>query len=194
MGSIFYIHGLNSSEASFAYLAKEVGGVPQINYDSHQPLSQSVAQVSEMIPKNEPVILIGHSLGGLIATTIAMNKSHDVQKVVAISSPFAGSKFAYWASWFFAGFPVLRDLTPISPAIVRLARNKVDCPHMTIVTTAGSSPWSLEPNDSIVTVSSQSALTYSSKAQINANHFEVLTHPQTVQMITAFLTDNDCTA
>src|SRR4051812_25368241 len=105
--SLYFIHGLNSSHRSFAYLAKELDGKATINYSSHQPLAQSIAEVAAQIPKNRPVILIGHSLGGVIAMLIATAKLHNVQKVVTISSPLAGSKAAIVARWLVSGLRVL---------------------------------------------------------------------------------------
>ena len=187
MATLCYIHGLNSSKNSFAYMAKTVGGDPKINYTSYQPLEKSVAQVSRLLPKNEPLILVGHSLGGIIATTIALNETHDIRKIVTISTPFGGSKFAYWARWLIQGLPVLEDLTPQSPAIVRFAENKIPCPMLSIVTTGGNLPWSTEPNDTIVTVASQTALKHGKKVEIKANHFEVLLHDRAADVIKKFV-------
>jgi len=188
MGTLCYVHGLNSSKSSFAYIAKGLGGAePKINYTSYQPLHQSVAQVSKMLPKHEPITLIGHSLGGVIATMIALNGAHDVKKIVTISTPFGGSKFAYWARWLIAGLPVLHDLTPTSPVIKTFASQKTPCPLLSIISTGGKLPWSSEPNDTIVTVASQLALNYGKKVEVKANHFEVLMHERTVEAIRKFL-------
>ena len=187
MGTICFIHGLNASKSSFAYLSKGIGGDPKINYTSHQPLEKSVLQVSKMLPKNEPLILVGHSLGGIIAATIALNETHDVRKVVSISTPFGGSKFAYWARWLISGLPVLNDLTPVSPAISRFVHEKIPCPMLSVISTGGALPWSTEPNDTIVTVASQIALKYGKKIEVKANHFEVLMHEKTVEVIQKFV-------
>ena len=168
-------------------MAKAVGGDPKINYTSHQPLEKSVAQVSRLLPKNEPLILVGHSLGGIIATTIALNETHDVRKLVTLSTPFGGSKFAYWARWLISGLPVLEDLTPQSPTIVRFAENKVPCPMLSVITTGGALPWSTEPNDTIVTVASQNALKYGKKVEVKANHFEVLLHERATEVVKKFI-------
>lgn len=187
--TLCYIHGLNSSHNSFSYLASELGGTPKINYRSYQHLNESVNQVVKQLPKSEPLTLVGHSLGGVIAMLIALEKTHDIQKVVTLSAPMGGSKFAHWWRWWLHGLPILHDLTPGSPAILRFAKEQAPCPVLSVITTAGSLPFSLEPCDSIVTVASQRALSYGKKVEIKANHFEVLTHPRTVEIVRKFVED-----
>jgi pimeloyl-ACP methyl ester carboxylesterase len=184
---ICYIHGLNSSHNSFSYMEKEVGGVAKIDYKSYQPLELSIAQVEKQLPKDQPLILIGHSLGGVIALEIALNKQHDVQKVVTISAPLGGSRFAFWAQYFFGGLPVLSDLTPYSALITRFTIETPDCPVLSIISTGGALPFSPEPNDSVVSIASQKALKYTKKVEVKANHFEVLMHDKTFEAVRKFI-------
>jgi hypothetical protein len=184
---LHFIHGLNSSHHSFAYIASELGADAKIDYISHQELNASIAQVLKQLPKHdEPITLVGHSLGGLIGTLIALNKTHNVQRVVTISSPLGGSRAAVYARWVVSGLKVLHDITPGSPQIVRLATEKCECPILSIISTGGSLPTSTEPNDSVVTVASQKALAYAKKVEIKANHFEVLMHARAVEAIRKF--------
>ena len=186
--TICYIHGLNASHTSFSYMTKEIGdGASKIKYRSYQALQDSVLQVARQLPKDEPLTLIGHSLGGVIALLIALDKTHDVQRIVTVSSPVGGSKFAYWMRWFMAGLPILNDLTPQSPAMQRFLKEEIHCPLLSVISTGGSTPFSLEANDSIVTVSSQMALPYGKKVEVRANHFEVLQHQKTIEVIRQFV-------
>lgn len=185
--TLCFVHGLNSSHYSFAYMAKEIGAVSKIDYTSHQALDLSVAQVMKQLPKKDPIILIGHSLGGVISTLIALNQTHNVQKVVTISSPLGGSQAAAWMRWFVT-LPVLSDITPSSFAMRRLVTETAPCPVLSIVSTSGGLPMiSREPNDSVVTVSSQKALKYAKKIEVKANHFEVLMHEKTIEAVRKFV-------
>jgi len=58
---------------------------------------------------------------------------------------------------------------------------------LSIITTGGALPWSTEPNDTIVTVASQNALKYGKKVEVKANHFEVLLHERTTEVIRKFV-------
>jgi pimeloyl-ACP methyl ester carboxylesterase len=185
--SVHFIHGLNSSHHSFAYLAKELGLKAKIDYESHQALTDSVLQVAKQLPKNEPIILVGHSLGGVIAMLIAHAKTHDIQKVVTISSPLAGSKAAAFARWIVSGLKVLGDITPSSVAMKLIEAEKAPCPVLSIISTGGGLSTAGEPNDSVVTVASQRALPYAKKVEVKANHFEILMHDKVIDAVRKFI-------
>lgn len=189
---IYYIHGLNSSRRSFNYLSEELehNGDVLIDYDSRQRLEDSVTQVLKFIPKNEPVVLVGHSLGGVIAMLIAIRGLVNVERVVTISSPLAGSKAAVYAQWVVSGIPVIGDLTPNATCIREIAASKPTFPVLSIFSTGGSLPTSNEPNDSVVSVASQKALPSAKKVEVKANHFEVLMHEKTVEQVRKFIVTN----
>lgn len=190
---ICFVHGFNSSRRSFNYLAHELESSDDvlIDYDSRQPLEKSIAQVQRFIPKKEPVILIGHSLGGVIAVLIAGRGNIDVQRVVTISSPLGGSKAASFAKWFMNGIPLIGDITPTATHIRELASIKPSFPVLSIISTGGSLPTSSEANDSVVAVSSQKAIASAKKVEIKANHFEILMHERTVEAIRKFIREED---
>lgn len=189
MSTICFLHGLNSSHYSFAYMAKELGGiyVSNINYTSQQPLAVSIQQVAKQLPKDGELILVGHSLGGVIAMLIAHARTHNIKKVVTISAPLGGSKAAVYARWFVSGLQVLGDITPHSTYMRHIGTAAAPCPVLSIISTGGGLCTTSEPNDSIVTVASQRALAYGKKIEIKANHFEVLMHEQTIKAVRDFI-------
>jgi pimeloyl-ACP methyl ester carboxylesterase len=188
MAKVFFIHGLNSSHLSFSYIGLILDlPVAKIDYKSQQRLVISIDQVLRQLPKNEPIILVGHSLGGVIAMNIALSGLRNVEKVVTISSPLGGSKAAVYARWVVSGLEVLNDIVPSSPFIRPLSEYQPACPVLSIYSTNGSLPTSNEPNDSVVTVASQRALPYAKKAEVKANHFEVLMHAKTAHLIQDFI-------
>jgi len=71
------------------------------NYDWRRPVSEIVVNldnfIDEEVEKNEKVILIGHSLGGLVSRIWAEENNNDsrLEKVINLGSPNLGSVNAY---------------------------------------------------------------------------------------------------
>lgn len=183
MKTVAYIHGLNQTSRCFGYVLQNLPEHDsiQINYDSHQPLSESIRHVISQLPLNVELSLVGHSLGGLISTLIA----HDLKlsELVIISAPIGGSKAAKMARWFPGAPSIIRDITPTSPGIVKASTVRIGTPTLSICSTSGDLPGHREPNDGIVAIESQKALPFGKKAEVQANHFEVLMHDRTVELI-----------
>jgi len=187
MKQIVYIHGLNSSHTSFSYILEKLPDhkMVMVDYDSHQPLQLSIAQVLKKLPKDGSFSLVGHSLGGVIAALIA--DVSGAEELVTISSPLNGSRAASTLRWIPGSLPVMKDITPSSPYIMQIKEGKLTIPTLSIISTGGHLPTSPEPNDSVVAVSSQKALKHAKKQEIKASHFEVLMHDKTVKHLKDFL-------
>lgn len=188
---IVYLHGLNQTSHSFNYLRTQLPAhtATCINYSSHQALRDSMQEIRKQLPKGE-FSLVGHSLGGVLAVLMAAEHAEhadQMQRLVTISSPFAGSKVAAGLRWLPGHPKVIEDLTPSSPKIELIRQLRLTTPTMCLVSTAGALPLSSEPNDGIVTVSSQKALPFGKKAEVKANHFEVLLHERTIKLMRDFL-------
>ena len=188
--TICYIHGLNSSYRSFGYIRQNL---PQhssllINYDSHQPLEESLKRIGDSLPNDKDLAIVGHSLGGVIGTLLS-HKLPQVKKLVIISAPVGGSKAAKLLRWVPNHPAVIDDLAPDSKFITATSTIKLKIPTLSIISSGGhiQLPASLEKNDSIVTLASQRALPYGRKVEVNANHFEVLMHEKTVDVLDKFL-------
>jgi pimeloyl-ACP methyl ester carboxylesterase len=186
------IHGLNSTSNSFNFILNQLqhtaDSVTCVNYKSHQPLVDTLAEVEAQFPKTGELILVGHSLGGVISILLAHKLPDRIKRVLTISSPIGGSKAAFYMQWLPGSPPVLRDITPNGP-LIKLAQQKPAAQVYSIVTFGGSLPTTTEPNDSVVTVRSQRATPAprSNQVQVRANHFEVLMMPRTVKHIHKFL-------
>lgn len=183
---IVFVHGFNSSSRSFNYLISQLPDhdIVAINYDSHQPLQASIDACQKLLPKG-PFYIVGHSLGGVIAAHLA--SENEATKLITISSPLAGSRAAMTLKWLPGHPKVMHDITPSAPIIMGLAARKLSLPTLSIVSTGGHLSTSNEPNDSVVTVSSQKGLKYGRKVEVKANHFEVLLHEKTVKHVNDFL-------
>lgn len=157
-----------------------------IDYNSHQSLRDSMQEVRSKLPKGN-FSIVSHSLGGILAVLMAAEHVDRVEKVATISSPFGGSKAALALRWM-PGHPrIFEDITPTSPKIELISQLKLKIPTINVISTSGSLPLSREPNDGIVTVSSQKALPFGKKYEVKANHFEVLMHERTVKLLNDFL-------
>jgi pimeloyl-ACP methyl ester carboxylesterase len=184
--TIVYLHGLNSSHRSFNYIIKELPThtAIRVDYDSHQPLEASILQVIKQLPQDGEISLVGHSLGGVIAALIAGdNCTVKINELVTISAPHGGSKAANVIQWFPGAPAVTSDITPNSPLIRLLKIKKLDVKTLNIFSTGGHLNTTGEPNDSVVTVSSQKSLSFGRHAEVKATHFEVLMHERTVELI-----------
>lgn len=189
--NLVVIHGLNSTSHSFNYILEKFepdwpGKVTLVNYDSHRPLREILEQVKRQLPKSDDLVLVGHSLGGVVAVLLAHDMADFISHVITISSPIGGSKAAIALQWLPNSPPILHDITPGSPYI-KLAQTKPSCPVRSIITTGGHLPTSGEPNDSVVTVASQKASPATKKAEVRASHFEGLMHPVTMKWLKDFL-------
>lgn len=183
------IHGFNSTSNSFNYVTDKLnwdGEIVRVDYDSHRPLEEILKQVQDKLPHDRELVLMGHSLGGVIAVLLAHLIPDQIHSVVTISSPIGGSKAANFARWMPWSPPIFKDITP-SSQLIKIAQQKPTVPVYSIITTGGALAVANEPNDSVVTVKSQQAVPAKKKAEVKANHFEVLTHPTTIKYIEHFL-------
>lgn len=190
MKQIAWIHGLNSTPSSFKYILQKLPkhNAHLINYHSHQPLSESIMEVISQLPKGETLSLVGHSLGGVIAALIAADNADSINELITISSPLSGSRAAGVLRWLPGSLPIINDIYPRSPLLIRLNElETLSVPTISIVSTGGHLGTSSELNDSVVALSSQRALKFGEKIDVKANHFEVLLHDETVGVIKKFL-------
>ena len=183
MKTVAYIHGLNQTSRCFGYLMQNLPDQKRvvIDYDSHQPLEQSIAQVLKQLPKTGELSLVGHSLGGLISVLIAHER--ELNELIVVSAPIAGSRAARIAKWIPGAPDIMRDITPTSPRILQASSTKISVPTISICSITGHLAAEKEPNDGIVTIASQKALPFGKKHDVKANHFEVLMHDRTVDLI-----------
>lgn len=185
MKTVAYIHGLNSSHRSFSFLTQNLPdhNIVKVNYNSHQSLADSIAEVRKQLPKG-PLNLVGHSLGGLISSLLVADEPERFLSLVTISSPLGGSRAAIYMRWMPGRPAILEHITPTSEHIQRLAIFQTKIPTLSIISTGGHLPTTREPNDSVVTVFSQKALLFGKKIEVKANHFEILMHEKTIDLIT----------
>lgn len=191
---IWYIHGANCSRLSFAHFEKLLPkhNVNHIEYEPTNTISELLTQVSDALPIDKPISIIGHSLGGVLAVLASQQKrsaDFQIQQIVTLASPFGGSKAANILKWIHPEHRFLNDLSQYSDIIMNLQNKGAIVPTLNIISTAGSLPIMREPNDGIVSVASQRALDRAEKYELPVNHFEILLSPESVRLTKEFIWD-----
>ena len=187
MTQVVYIHGLGQTHRSFNYLLTLLPDHDHkmIDYDSQQPLADSIEQVRNRLPRGD-LILVGHSLGGVISAIIA-GEDDRIKRLVTISSPVSGSKMASTLRWLPGSLPIMSDIVPKGKYIVLAGNLMLTIPTLSLISTGGHLPTSPEPNDGVVAIESQKGLQFGKKIEVNTNHFEILQHEKTAKHISDFI-------
>jgi hypothetical protein len=184
---IVFLHGLNCSRKIFTYLHSQLPNhkATFIDYRSAQPAETSYKSILPLIPKDEPITLIGHSLGGILGYLIAVrNHNLPINNLISISTPFGGSVTASQLKWVYPSFSIFKDICPTSGIIREVTTNRNHQTQFTsIISTAGHLPFISEINDGVVSIRSQEATLASKVLRIDACHVEILQDSQTVDEV-----------
>jgi pimeloyl-ACP methyl ester carboxylesterase len=186
MKTIFYVHGAGATAVSFCALATKLPEhTPRFfSYDIAEPVADVTARVrNELSLLAAPVSLVGHSLGGIIATLASAEP--QVDQIVTLNAPFGGIRVLDFVG-LFRREPFFTDLRSHGTAL-SAARAKVsDKPHLGIIGSGGL-PTVAEANDGVVTVRSQTAKPDIHYHLTDLNHFEVLLSNDVAREIERFL-------
>lgn len=180
-----YIHGATATAQSFNYIRDLLQGQDlTLEYDSEHGFQNNLDEMSERIAKKQGnLFFVGHSLGGIYAISLAERFKSRTLGGVTISTPYGGSEIAPFLKHFVPFNRLLKEIGPDSEPIRHCKEIELSVPWCNIVTTRGSSPWIAQPNDGVVTVSSQHAQVGIDYIEIASNHYEILMDPECVQLI-----------
>jgi len=197
---VWFIHGANATPTSFEYLRDKLKSDPDfkdfslidIKYNCQENLSGIIKALTLSIRKGSQVYLVGHSLGGIIATAISQRiKVYElplnIKGVFTISSPFGGSESAEYLQWLYPTYHLFRSIATTSRVITDLISLGAVVPTTSLVTSSGNNPLFSTANDGVVTIRSQRSLKGANYIEINSNHFEVLMNQDTVEHLKVFL-------
>jgi pimeloyl-ACP methyl ester carboxylesterase len=182
---IWFIHGAYSSPLSFNWLKANLRAHEpvDISYNSSTPLIETIDYLrSEVTKCVEPPLVIGHSLGGIIAA--AISQTNSVDKIVTMATPFGGSFAASVLSWFLPT-QLMKDISQQNPILNDIRRSPPKVPMLSFVTDANLTVMG-ERTDGVVTVRSQTALNGPKYITVPISHFEVLMSPPVVGEINNF--------
>ncbi len=181
--NLVYIHGANATSESFNYIRKKLGDGVDVNYDSRNGFENNLKDIQSELKDYTDIVFIAHSLGGIYSLHLANNIPLSVKGAVTLSTPYGGAEVADYVQYFLPFSRLMRDIGPSSWVMRQSDKIKIQHPWTNIVTTKGQSPFIIEPNDGVVTISSQKHHADMELVEVDCNHYEVVLSDQVVGLI-----------
>lgn len=186
MKNVIYIHGANADPDNFNYYTLKL---PEHNFirpaysmdEDPYDLVEILRIRKEREFGKQPVVLVGHSFGGLLAAWYASVYPRKVQHLVTIATPWEGTPVARIFGYFWRNSQMFQNTRPGAEVLQLLQEKIFNGKHTNIVCTAGSNPVAGlggKANDGMITVDSQGAtppkFKNSENITIEAGHSSVL--------------------
>lgn len=194
MQKVWYIHGANATPTSFTFIKMQLKAagvkhdIVNVQYITEEPLAHTLQDLEKWLTgEPEPVHIISHSLGGILAVALSQRCPDKVLSVTTMSTPFAGSDGATKALFIKPLDPFLLNASSLNRTINKTKLGETNVPLLKIITTSGCSSLMSEPNDGVVTVASQCAYPHGTTVSVELNHFEVLLSHDVVDHVVAFV-------
>jgi pimeloyl-ACP methyl ester carboxylesterase len=181
--TLVYIHGASATSESFNYIRDKLGAGIDINYDSRNGFENNLADMVTQLKDVKDMAFVAHSLGGVYSLHIANAMPEKVKGAVTLSTPYGGAEVAEFAKFFLPFSRLMRDIGPSSWAMKQAKQIKIQHPWTNIVTVKGQSPFIIEPNDGVVTISSQKHHADMELLEVDYNHYEVVLSDRVVELI-----------
>lgn len=180
---LVYIHGASATSESFNYIRKNLGEGIDISYDSRNGFENNLEDMHGRLYDVKDIFFIAHSLGGIYSLHLANLMPENVLGAVTLSTPYGGAEVAEFAKYFLPFSRLMRDIGPSSWVMRQSDKIKIQHQWTNIVTTKGQSPFIMEPNDGVVTISSQKHHIDMELVEVNYNHYEVVLSDYVVYLI-----------
>jgi pimeloyl-ACP methyl ester carboxylesterase len=181
--TLVYIHGASATSESFNYIRSKIGSGVDVNYDSRNGFENNLKDIAGQLTNVGNIVFIAHSLGGIYSLHLANIIPQQVLGAVTLSTPYGGAEVAEFAKFFLPFSRLMRDIGPSSWAMQQASKIKIQHPWTNIVTLKGQSPFIVEPNDGVVTISSQKYLKDMELVEVEYNHYEVVLSDEVVKLI-----------
>jgi esterase/lipase len=194
--NLFLIHGAWCTKNSYNYIIKKilddhfVGNIHCFEYDCNIENLSSITkrakkQLEEISKNGLKTVVVGHSMGGLIALRLSQKK--EVYKTITLASPLSGLKFnriIHAVLLYHA--PALKDLIPDSKFLKCVHEQSYSKNPIEIyITTNGFNPMIFEPSDGVIPLESQTKWypENSKVVEIQSNHSEILQSTKVIMAI-----------
>lgn len=184
---ILAIHGAFSTPTIFNYARAKIRGCDWQLFDYSDDINNFEKICERAIDNiNEPVHVIGHSMGGMIALYLAGH--HQVQSITTIASPLDGLDVSM-AQQYMSRSSFIRELRKNGRFIMDLHYQAYPMPVQHIITTRGFNPYMFDENDGVVSLNSQRGWSAGTVHEIAANHAEIMQHDDCIKQIKQFISD-----
>ena len=181
--NLVYIHGANATSESFNYIKSKLGSGIDIDYDSRNGFENNLNDMQSTLKDCNNIVFVAHSLGGIYSLHLANTMPMSVKGAVTLSTPYGGAEVADYAQYFLPFSRLMRDIGPSSWAMRQANKIKIQHPWTNVVTVKGQSPFMVEPNDGVVTISSMRHHADMELVDVDYNHYEVVLSDQIVNII-----------
>lgn len=191
--TVLFVHGLGASNLSWRYLEENIRGVNNILYLEYDPNDKSKDVIQKGVELADaspyPVIIIGHSLGGVVAWHIAQ-RSSKVIKGMSVCSPFGGfSSISLFLPLLFVPSAIPNMLAELGRGrsfITKPQKTESRIPWLNIIGTKGL--FGGQPNDSVLTVQNQREIKAVS-IEMNFTHTEILNSSELLKEVNRYIKD-----
>lgn len=182
--TLVYIHGATATSLSFSYIRHHFDyDEVLIDYSCDHGFYNNLEKMAEQLEGKDNLFFIGHSLGGIYALHLANRFPDQTLGGVTLSTPYGGSKEAFYLRFLFPFNKLLREVGPCSEPIADLRNMKVPRLWANVVTKKDNGLWQTEPNDGIVTQASMRHRSDMELIDLDVNHYEVVVSPDSVKII-----------
>jgi len=188
MSTIYAIHGAFSSPRIFNFIKKTMGSHYTWRYLDYHDITGGISDIINEVRDVSPEHLVGHSMGGLIALALAARPW--VKSITTIAAPMGGIDVNLFQSYLTRS-RFINEIASHTDFISGLKKSQISKPVQHLVSTLGFNPYIYEPNDGVVTIRSQMAVSFGEVYTIEANHTEIMLDTETSARISAFVRSNE---
>jgi len=193
--NILLIHGAWATRTCFNYIVDKLDddhNIQYFEYDCEEEkavdiLKRVIKECKEFTDNGQETIVIGHSLGGILAMYLARN--HRVSSIVTIAAPLSGiGGFNPFMHYFLMiAAPIFSCILPKSKFITDVKEQNYDDKNIDCIIACEGHSFAVPKvkTDGVVSVSSQEDWTPDNARvhTIRANHHEILQHEHVTEII-----------
>lgn len=178
------LHGAWSSSTSFNHISSQISASWQhFDYDHKtEGMRQIIHRARESITR--PCLLIGHSLGGIVALSL---EDHPlVRGIITLASPLTGLDLNL-IQVYLSRSGLIAEITNRSHIIKDIHRHQFTKPVLHLIANRGYNPFIYEHNDGVLPYAVQTGWACGDMREIAANHYEILQSQDTLRQIDDFI-------